>query len=463
MVAVAARAGRRSSRMAAGLLLLTAVTAGLLGQGAYYPPIQRLVAVLVAAATVLALAAWPPGRADLRLPPVVPAAALAAWVAVDAARSGTPAAAARPALLLLGVVAVLLVCRRLAGEDREVLLVGVAGIGLLVALAGWLGVAGHVGSWVWRDPDVWRASSTLTYPNATAALLVPVALLLLARLGEAPRSLPPALAATVVLAGLGATMSRAGALALAVGLLVLAGLRGPRRIARAAAGPCAGALLALACLLPSVPAGSTPRPALGLAGLAAGLALAATVARLERRPAVAPLLAGAVAGGLAVLLLLGAGAVRTVAEARANLASPDRNGALHAAVRVLAEHPVTGAGPGHADLRWEGNDDGTTRFFTYAHNEYAQVAAELGLVGVALLALLLVAIARLLWSARATGPAGAAWAGAVAAVAAFAVHSGFDFVWHLPALPLAVMLLAGAVLPAPQAARGHIRGESDES
>jgi len=38
-------------------------------------------------------------------------------------------------------------------------------------------------------------------------------------------------------------------------------------------------------------------------------------------------------------------------------------------------------------------------------------------------------------------------------MAAFAVHSGFDFVWHLPAVVLTVMLLLGAVLPAPHGAR----------
>jgi cytochrome b561 len=80
------------------------------------------------------------------------------------------------------------------------------------------------------------------------------------------------------------------------------------------------------------------------------------------------------------------------------------------------------------------------------------VAAELGLVGLALLAVLLVALARLLWRARAAGPPVAGWAGVVAATAAFAVHSGFDFVWHLPAVVLTVTLLAGVILPAPEGA-----------
>src|SRR6266516_1579235 len=271
----------------AGLVLLVAVAAGLFGQGAYYTSVQRYVGVLVAAATVLALAAWPPTRSDARLLPVAPAVALAAWAGLDAALHGALAAGVGLALLLLGVVAVLLVCRRLGQEDREVLFLGVTGIGLVVALAGGLGVAGHVGSWAFQAQGVWRASSMLSYPNATAALLVPMVLVVLARLVETPRSLPLVLAVT--------------------GLLVLAGLRGPRATARTAVGPCAGALLALACLLPSMPVASPPRPVLALAGLCGGLTLAGVVARLRWRLAVALLLTAGLAGGLALVVPGGGG------------------------------------------------------------------------------------------------------------------------------------------------------------
>ncbi len=449
-------ASERWTTQLAGLLLLAAAAAGLLGQGAYYPSAQRPFGVLIAAATLLGLAAWPPTRDDLRLLPVVPALALAAWAVLAGALVGVAGAGAGPALLLVGLVAVLLVCRRLRQEDREVLLAGVIGIGLLVALAGWLGVADRAGSWAFQAQGLWRASSTLTYPNATAAVLAAISLVVLGRLVGTPGSVPVTLAATGLLAGLAATMSRAGALGLVVGLVVLAGLGGLRASARAAVGPVAGALVALTCLLPSVPAASPPRPALALVGLGAGLVLAALVARLPRWPALA-LLGCVLAAGTAGLLATGggvAGAAQTVAEARANFASPDRTGALHAALRLVAQHPLTGTGPGHADLRWKGHDHGT-QLFAYVHNEYLQVAAELGLVGLVLLAILLVAIARLLWRARATGRPGATWAGVVAAAAAFAVHSGFDFVWHLPAIVLTVTLLVGAALPAPDTAPTH--------
>ena len=449
------REGPRRHRAAgwAGLLLLTAVAAGLLGQGAFYTRVRWYLGVLVAAAAVLALVAWPPTRDDARLPPMLAALALAAWAVLDATLLGVPAAGAGPALLLLGLVAVLLVCRRLGQEDREVLLLGVVAVGLLVALTGWLGVAGRAGSWAWLGDGLWRASSTLTYPNAAAAVLVPVALLVLARLVDAPGSLPLALAAAGLLAGAAATLSRAAALALAVGLVVLAVLGGVRGTARAALGPCVGALVALACLVPSMPDVAPARPALALAGLGAGLALAAVLARLRAVAAVILVLAGVLLGCVAAASIIGGvgDAARLVAETRVTLASPDRSGAVGAALRVAAEHPLTGAGPGQADLRSRGAD-GDTRVFGYAHNEYAQVAAELGLVGLALLAILLAAIAHLLWRARPAGPAGAGWAGVVAAAAAFAVHSGFDFVWHLPAVVLTVTLLAGAILPAPHGA-----------
>jgi hypothetical protein len=273
-------ASERWTTQLAGPLLLVAVATGLLGQGAYYPSVQRPVGVLIAAAILAGLAAWPLTRDDIRLLPVVPALALAAWAILDGLLLGVAGAGVGPALLLVGVVAVLLVCRRLRQDDREVLLTGVTCIGLLVALTGWLGVAGRAGSWAVQAQGLWRASSTLSYPNATAAVLAPVGLFVLARLVGAPGSVPLVLAATGLLAGLGATMSRAGALALAIGLLVLAGLQGFRATARAAVGPLVGAVVALVCLVPSMPAASPPRPVLAFAGLCVGLVLAAIVARL---------------------------------------------------------------------------------------------------------------------------------------------------------------------------------------
>jgi hypothetical protein len=441
----------RRTTQVVGPVLLVAVAAGLLGQGAYYPSVQRPFGVLLAVAGLLAWVERPLNSDDIRLPAVLPALALAAWAVLDGALIGVARAGVGPGLLLIGLVVVLLICRHLRREDREVLLGGSIGIGLLVALTGWLGVAGRVGAWSFQTQGLWRASSTLTYPNATAAVLGPLGVVVLGRLVGRPRSVPLAVAAAGLLAGLAATMSRAGVIALAMGLVVLAALLGVRAVARAAVGPVAGALVAMLGLLPSMPAAGRPQPVLALVGLGAGLALAAVTARFRWEAATVVL------GGVLLATIAGLSggdgvgdAGRALAEARVNLASPDRIDASHAALRLVAQQPLTGTGPGHADLRWRGDDRGV-QLFAYVHNEYLQLTAELGLVGLALLGILLVALARLLWCARPADPgaARASWAGVVAAAAAFAVHSGFDFVWHLPAVVVTVTLLVGLVLPAP--------------
>jgi hypothetical protein len=231
---------------------------------------------------------------------------LAAWALVDAVLLGVPAAgAAGLALLLAGVVTTLATCRRLGAEDRQPLLTGVTAAGLVVALTGWLGVAWRVDSLAWLGDGIWRASATLTYPNAAAAVLVPLTLVVLARLDRSP---PPLLVvtATGLLSGLAATLSRAGAVAFVVGLAVLACLRGPRATVRAAAGPCAGAVVALAGLVPSLPAAAPPRPVAAVTGLAAGLVLAVLVTRVAWSRVGALLATVAAVATLGGLVLVGA-------------------------------------------------------------------------------------------------------------------------------------------------------------
>ena len=84
----------------------------------------------------------------------------------------------------------------------------------------------------------------------------------------------------------------------------------------------------------------------------------------------------------------------------------------------------------------------------YVHNEYVQTLAEVGAIGAALLAALLATTLRLLWRSRASERAPVFWAGTVAACAAAVVHAGFDFVWHVPVVPLTLAVLIGlAVKP----------------
>jgi hypothetical protein len=75
----------RRTAQVIGPILLVAVAAGLLGQGAYYPSVQRPFGVLLAVAGLLALVERPLTSDDLRLLAVLPALALAAWAVLDSA------------------------------------------------------------------------------------------------------------------------------------------------------------------------------------------------------------------------------------------------------------------------------------------------------------------------------------------------------------------------------------------
>lgn len=446
--------GREAAAMAAGLMLLLALSAAAFAHGAFSGAVQWLVVVLVAGALAVALAARLLPAAGLHSLLLLSGASLAAWALLRAALAGTPASGLSWALFGAGTAAVIAVCGRLDDSARGMLLGGMLAAGVVVALTGWLGVALHRQPWALPDQGLWRAASTLTYENATAALLVPLALAALALLTAAPRPAYPGLAATVLLTGAGATLSRAGAAALAAGLLALCWALGPRAVLRALAGPATGAAVALLGLVPSLPLTAPARPLVAAAALAAGLAAAAL---LQRAPRPVLILAGTVAALAAAAVVSSRvpavhDAVRVLGRARVTLASPARSGETGAAWHLIERHPLAGAGPGHATLRWPAPGGGV-QLDPFAHDEYLQVLADLGIAGAILCAGLLISAGRLLWRARPDLPQRAAWAGAVAAVTAFLVHSGFDFTWQVPAIPLTVAVIAGLAAGQPPGRR----------
>jgi O-antigen ligase len=75
------------------------------------------------------------------------------------------------------------------------------------------------------------------------------------------------------------------------------------------------------------------------------------------------------------------------------------------------------------------------------------VLVELGVVGLVLLLILLVAIARTTWQGRAAASSLEVWAGAAAGLVAVGVHSALDFLWHIPAISLTGALLVGMTTP----------------
>jgi O-Antigen ligase len=434
------------------LLLVAAVAAGIAAQGGFYPSGRLLVAVLTGAALVVSLrdqrglppAAWPVLAAG---------GGLAGWALARAASGGSAGAGLPLAVTLACLVAGMLVVQYAGAAQRELCAVSAVGAGVLVAVTGWLGVA-------WRleplalatDRRLWRVTSTLTYANAAAALIAMLGVLAVALLLARPSSPVRAGAVYLLLAGLGATLSRGGAIALLVGLVALAALAGVRATARLVAAPVLGAALAVAALAPSFPVTSRAQPVLAVGGLVAGLLIALGVPRLPGRIRLAALLAltaGALAGAA---LMAGTGrGLGVLTDSRATLASPTRLESVRAALCLAADHPFAGVGPGRATFTWAGTD-GQLLAGRYAHNEYLQVLVELGAVGLALLLVLLATIAHVVRRGRTGASPALLWSGATAALLTLLVHSGLDFLWQLPVVPLTGALLVGLAAPYSRAA-----------
>jgi hypothetical protein len=430
-----------------GLLLIVALAAAVVGQGAYYAAGQWLVAGVLLAALVVALWAQWWSKADLRLAVLAACAALAAWTVLRAALAGEAADAGPTVAVLGGLGIVLLIGRRLTRPQREAVAAAMVAIGALAALTGWVGVAWHVRPWAITDQELWRAATTLTYANAAAGLLAPLTLVAIAQLTAQPRSALAAMTVCLLLVGVAATLSRGGALALLGGAAVLVWLLGPRPALGAATAPVVGAAIALAGLVPSMPANGPARPALAVVALAGGLVVAAGLARLSVRVRVGVLV---IIAGVAAAMLLQAGPITRAAHSiggpRLTVVSADRAGALGAGLRLAGNHLLIGVGPGQATFIWT-TPEGRTVIGRYAHNEYLQVLVELGMVGLLLLLVLLTAIARTVWQGRAAAGSPATWAAVAAGLVALALHSALDFLWHIPAIVLTAALLIGMATP----------------
>lgn len=402
-------------------------------QGAYYQWAQIVVAVVLFAGVLLLPGVPAFGRADV--PVALAGAGLAGWAVVDGVVKQEPAAGVRYALLIAAVLLFAGCCRQLRDSARTDLVRGLIVVCCLVAALGWVGVVGHHSTWGFESPGLWRASSTLTYPNATAALLAVAALVCLAVRVRDPGIRWLGVAATALFIGLAATLSRAGFLGFCVGAVVLVVGVGWRPVLRAALAPLLGAAVAMAGLLPSITAPTPTVTTIGLAvaGVLAGLGIG-SLTIVPRLLLLVPAI------GVAVAIIAPHAAAL---GSRFTVDSPDRWASIRAAWQLFAENPLTGVGPGLVRLTGE-RVQGGTGIYRYVHNEYLQVLAELGAIGGVLLVAFLFVVIRGISRSSVFG------VGVLAGVAALVVHAGFDFVWHIPAILLFVAALIGLALPQPR-------------
>jgi len=120
------------------------------------------------------------------------------------------------------------------------------------------------------------------------------------------------------------------------------------------------------------------------------------------------------------------------------------------AVRENKTKPLTGTGSGTFEFWWARDGD-TTETVRDTHSLYLQTLGELGIVGFALIVAFLGAVVfggirRLLAAPARDRPL---YAAALAGFAAFCITAVFDWMWQLPALVVAALLLASIlVMPA---------------
>ena len=319
-----------------------------------------------------------------------------------------------------------------------------------------------------------RLDEPLTYWNAMGEVAA-LGLVLCARLSAdrtragGVRAAAAAAAAPLGM-GLYLSISRGALFACAAGLVTLVVLAPSRATVRGLAITLGAGALAVAASAPfaavtSLQGSSSTRTTQGTVSLVALLAIMAAatlgqraVSERERagqlgdEPLPLPRHAAAIAlaivvAGFVLFLAVGAkersGTPVPATASRLSSLQSNRYAYWRVAWRAFEAQPLRGVGAGGWAVYWlryrpfnEGAQD--------AHSLYIQTAAELGIVGLALLAAFL---AGLVWAARVAyrlSPALAA--GPIAAVVVWAAHCAVDWDWEMPAVTLTALLAAAVLL-----------------
>lgn len=468
--------------------------------GGFFPDVVGLVAVLLILALLLRitvardpLAGW--GRATAVVAGA--GALLASWTLASALWSDAAARATlefdRTLMLLLGFVLLATFPRR--PGDLSVLLrwvvlamLGIAVVGLATRLYPdvFVAVAG-------RQPS--RLAHPLTYWNAMSVFCALGAVLALhlasgEREGAAVRIAAGAALPVLAVAGY-FPFSRGGVAAAALGVAAYVVLARPRRLVMTlvTVGPAVAVALAAAYQAEALATNDYALPpgpeqghrlALILLAASAGAALLRLallplerrldMVRLTPRARRALALAAAAAVGVVVVVavfsldapdrareqyraFVSGNIVQESADTRQRLTASGNNGRVdiwRVGWRAFTAAPLHGTGAGTFQLEWERERPSPIRRVD-GHSLYLETLAELGVVGLGLLAVVLggvlIGFARLL-----RGPERHAAAGALAAGIALLAHAGIDWDWEMPALFAWLFMAAGVACARPAGA-----------
>jgi hypothetical protein len=408
--------------------LIVPVLAGLMivegeRQGGFWRADALVVTAVVVAALVAEAVLVPQDRRGWAV--VAGTVVLALVWLVRAATSGSAATFLPFGASVLGFGAAFVAVRALPPPQRALAAQFVAGIGCVGAGIGFAGL-------VWRhyplaipSQGLWRLASTLTYSDAAGLAL---AMCLLVALAGGPHPWISRLAVCLCTGGLVAAQSRGALVALACAAAIVPW----RQVFAYRIAIIAGLGLGVAAVATS-PRGT---PVTGLA-----VTLVVTVAvSLRWAPASAPRpqrwtipkwSAPVIIGCLLVVVALLVHhelALRTLSPS-----DNDRAVELSAAFHQFASSPIDGVGPDRL-LQFTASDGDYAHF---AHNEYLQIAADVGLVGLAALLSVGVALVRVIRRVD------VATSCATAALVSWAVGGAFDFDWHLPFIGLLGGWVAG--------------------
>ncbi|HWF74396.1 MAG TPA: O-antigen ligase family protein [Solirubrobacteraceae bacterium] len=437
-----------------------------------------------------------------------------AWTALASTWSLSSARSLQDLSLVASYLAVLLLAVAIHRDREQAVRHSVNAIGAAIVIVAALAVisrvdpsafpAAHVTGAFLGGGAQGRLSWPLNYWNGLAAL-VALGLPLVLSIATSARKLrvQALAAASLPLLALCAylTFSRGGAIAASVAVLaflVLAPDRFPKLATALVAGAGGAVLIAAAAHRSALEHGAATHAAFtqgrqllvaiflvcGAVALAqVGIGLAARHGTLPRLLRISPrrarvLLAGGIA--VAVIAAVAAGAPSQLSRGWNNFKNPV--GSLYygqpsrfeslsgtgryqywkVAVHSTSGHLLTGSGPGTFQLLWLPRAT-VPGYVVNAHSLYVETLAEVGVVGLALLVgffvLVLGAAVRLVM--RSEYEARARAAGAAAALLAFMVSAVADWVWQLPVLPAAFLLLAAAVL-APAPPRTSVRAPAPE-
>ena len=447
----------------------------------------RLVALAVAAGVLAYVAPAAPRALPRRGAGAIALAALVAfagWVGLSRRWSPLPADAAQDAervVLYAVTLPAAVACWRERRAARALEPALAAGVLIVIGY----GLAGRLLPGLVHERATasagGRLDQPLTYWNATGALAA-MGFVLCARLAgdrTRPVALRCAAAAGAVPLGVGVylSFSRAALAALAAGLAVLVIAARDRAQLRVALICVAGA--ALACVpagvsdgVRALEGGAGRREAQGAAVLVALLVVMAATAAVVRWEAGARTGRLAPPGWATRLVLAGAAALivvvpvvaghRETSPARAFGATNARFAELgsnrydywEVAVRAFGDHPLKGVGSSGFAAEWLRHRTIPERVHD-AHSLVLETVAELGIVGLALLCALIIAVAYCVIRVQESDPILAP--GFAAALTVWILHANVDWDWEMPAVTLVALVLAGCLIGAAERRRPPAR------